>query len=239
MVEYTMDDFLGGRIRLKQEKSGLRATSDSVLLASSVVAKTHESVLDVGTGNGVVALCIGSRIKDLALTGFELQPELVALARENASFNRIPLEVIQGDVLKRCPELHSRQFHHVVTNPPFYTEDHVRQNPQQKTAYNQMVSLSDWLSFCLRHVRAKGTLTLIHRTEALSEILSVLSPKLGGLEIIPIQPRSDRSGKRVIIRGIMGSKKPLSVLPALVLHEMTGERTTRAEDIMRRGAPLF
>ena len=54
----TIDDFLGGKIKLAQEKEGYRVTSDSVLLASAVQVKENETVLDVGTGNGVVLFCL-------------------------------------------------------------------------------------------------------------------------------------------------------------------------------------
>ena len=237
MTQYTIDDFLGGKIRLKQPKDGLRATSDAVLLSAVCSPKTGESVLDVGCGAGVVALCIGSGQKNSNLTGIELQPSLAELAVENALLNHIPLNVYQADI-RRKDLLKDHFFHHIVTNPPFYTEDPQRRNESQEIAYKEMVPLKDWISFCLKHLRPKGTFSIIHRTEAVPEILSVLQAKLGGLVLIPIWPKQGTAPKRVIIQGILGSKKPFCLHPGIVLHHADNTRTEMAEAIMRQGMKI-
>ncbi len=235
MQKTTTDDFLGGKVRLIQPQTGYRATSDAVLLAAAVQAKPAETVLDVGTGTGVVPLCINARVAGLSYTGLEIQSELAALARENARLNRCDLTVLEADIARRPSPIHGRQFHHVVTNPPFYTETGCRRHPQTAKAYKEVLPLFEWLSFCLRHVRAKGTLTLIHRTESLPEILACLNGRLGALEVFPIVPHPNESGKRLVVRGVMGSKKPFILRPPLVMHTPTGDRTALAESIMRAG----
>ena len=234
----TTDDFLGGRVKLRQEKEGLRATSDSVLVAAAVLAKSGETVLDVGLGNGVVALCLNARLPNLRIAGIDCQEKLIRLARENAALNGCDLEVIKGDITLRPSPVHARQFHHVVTNPPFYDEPHKRQNPQVARAYHQGVSLTDWLSFCLRHVRAKGTLTAIMRPESLAEVLNVLSKKLGHIEIIPIVPKAGEKAKRIIVRGVMNNRSPLCLRAPLIMHQKNGKRSASAEKILRHGGGI-
>ena len=231
----TTDDFLGGQVKLKQTKTGLRATSDSVLVAAAVMAHPGDTVLDVGTGNGVIAMCLNARIPNLKITGLDCQSDLLDLAQQNAQANRCNFTPVLADLGHSPTPLHGQQFHHVVTNPPFYDEAHPRQNTQTAKAYHQSLSLTNWLNFCLRHIRAKGTLTLIHRTEALPEILATLNGRLGGLEIIPIQSKAGEPAKRIIIRGRMNSHKPLTLCPPIVMHTRTNKRTTAAETILRRG----
>ena len=234
----TTDDFLGGRLKLRQDKTGFRATSDSVLVAAAVSAKSGETVLDVGMGNGVIALCLNARVKGLTLAGIECQPELIRLATENAALNKCDLEVIGGDVGVRPSALHGRQFHHVVTNPPFYDEPQKRKNPQTTRAYHQCMPLTEWLSFCMRHVRAKGTLTVIARSGSLTEILSALSSKMGHIEVIPIVSKVGENAKRIIVRGVMNSRSPLCLRPPLVMHLKSGKRSPIAEKILRRGGGI-
>lgn len=235
-MSVTEDLFLGGLVRLRQDKNGLRATSDSVLAAAAVRAKTGDSVLDVGTGNGVILFCLNARVPHLNLTGVELQERLCQTAKENALLNNAAAEIIQADISRRVIELHGRQFHHVVSNPPFYTEEFERQSPQTALAYHEKTSLNDWLSFCVRHVRPKGGLTLIHRPEALADILAFLShTAIGALEIIPIQSKEGENARRIIVRGKLGSKQKLSIFPALVMHDPNGSRSMTAENILRNG----
>ncbi len=237
--ETTVDDFLGGLIKLKQPKVGYRATSDAVMVAAAVAAKEGETILDVGCASGIVGLCIGARVPNVPITGVEIQPELVELACQNAELNGQNLTVIEADISKKVPALHGIQFHHVVTNPPFYTETPARQSKQVETAYKQVVPLKKWIDFCLRHLRAKGTFTIIHRTESVPEILSLLNGRLGGIRLIPIWPKQGVNPKRVIIQGIMNSKKPFEIHPGFVMHHHDDTRTDEAERIMREGVSLW
>ena len=50
----TADEFLGGKLLIKQPRNGYRAGIDPVLLAASVNAKAKQTVLELGCGVGVV-----------------------------------------------------------------------------------------------------------------------------------------------------------------------------------------
>ncbi|MGN1063354.1 MAG: tRNA1(Val) (adenine(37)-N6)-methyltransferase [Alphaproteobacteria bacterium] len=239
MTHFTMDDFLGGLIRLKQPATGYRVTSDAVVAAAAVRAQAGQTVLDVGCGGGVIGLCIGARVPRVRVTGVELQPELAELARENACFNHQDMEVITADISARIPALHGRLFHHVVTNPPFYTETPQRADRQVEIAYKQVVPLEQWIDFCLKHLRAKGTFTMIHRTQFVPQILSALQGRLGDIALIPLFSKPMRPPKRVIITGRTGSRAPFCLHSGFVLHREDNTRTEWAEKIMRHGASLF
>ena len=237
--ETTVDDFLGGLIQLKQPKIGYRATSDAVMVAAAVPVKSNETILDVGCASGIVGLCIGARVPDVQITGVEIQPELVELARQNGELNGQNLEVVEADISKKVPALHGIQFHHVVTNPPFYTETPARHSKQVETAYKQAVPLKKWIDFCLRHLRAKGTFTIIHRAESVPEILSILNGRVGAVRLIPIWPKCGVQPKRIIIQGVMNSKKPFEIHTGFIMHNHDDTRTNEAERIMREGVSLW
>ena len=233
----TTDDFLGGKIKLHQ--GDYKATSDAVLLASAVPAKSGETILDVGCGNGAVALCIMARVLGLKATGLEIQPQMADLARQNALLNKMDFEVVEGDVSNPPLEWRERQFHHVVTNPPYFTEDMVRQNEVTAKAHKVQTPLSTWLDFCIKKVRAKGTLTIIHRTEAVPEILSVLHKRMGKITLVPLWPKKNVPPKRVIIQATMNSNAPFQIHTGFILHNSDDTRPEAIEDIMRNAKALI
>ena len=239
-MKTTIDDFLGGKVKLAQGVDGYRSTSDSVLLASAVLAKKGETVLDVGTGNGVVLFCLSARIDGLEMTGLDVQSELLELAEKNNEINDKSVQFIEDDILNKESKIKSLQFHHVVTNPPFYPEPHARFNEQQRVAFHETISVDKWIRFCVKHVRAGGTFTMIHRMEALPDILMALQKTaLGAIEVIPLVKDLKTPAKRVIVRGKLGSKKPFQLKNPFVLH-VDGKNiyTESAEAVLRYGKAL-
>ncbi len=232
------DSFLGGKIKLIQSENGLKATSDAVLLASAVQIKKNETLLDVGAGNGVVGLCVTART-DCSVFALECQENLTQLIQKNAQLNNSRIKVFCHDLFSPKDIIKGRLFHHVVTNPPFYDNTgRGRQNTELLLAFQANFDLKKWLDYCLRHLKSKGSFTMIHRPEMLGEILSVLEKKLGAIEIFPIQTKLNQPAKRVIIRGILGSKSPLKLYPPLLMHNPNGTRSELAENILRKGKSI-
>ncbi len=238
MKNVTTDNFLNGKVKLRQSVKGLRATSDAVLVAAAVKAKNNNSVLDVGAGNGVIGLCIAARVP-VQVTALEIQENLVQLIQENAALNDRKITVIRTDLFQRTDPLKGKQFHHVVTNPPFYDNTgKSRSNQEQAKAYVSDFNLDKWLIYCLKHIRSKGTFTMIHRPEMLGEILMILEQKLGAIEIIPIYSKIGQPAKRIIIRGILGSNKPTTLCQGIVLHTQADKPTSSATKVLRNAQEL-
>ena len=152
MKNMTIDNFLNGKIKLRQSVKGLRATSDAVLTAAAVKAKANDTILDVGAGNGVIGLCISARVP-VQITALEIQENLVQLIQQNADLNDRKITVVRMDLFQRTDPLKGHLFHHVVTNPPFYdTTGQQRSNSEQAKAYVANFNLDKWILYCLKHI---------------------------------------------------------------------------------------
>lgn len=86
---FTTDDFLGGKIKLRQPVKGYRATSDAVLLAAAADPQPGQKILDAGAGTAAVGLCLAARCPDVTVDGIEIQPEMAGLAEENIRLNNL------------------------------------------------------------------------------------------------------------------------------------------------------
>lgn len=195
--------------------------------------------MDVGTGTGAVALCVAARLSGVFLTGIEIQPEMAALARENAAFNAMAdrISVVTADIrARRIDAVPTGSFDWVVTNPPFMTETPVSPNKIRDVAHRESdCPLRDWIRSSLRYLKAGGGFAVINRADRLPELLSVLSEKLGGLRIVPVWTKPGRPAKRVIVVGRKGSKAPAALDPGILLNDENGNPSAAAEALTREG----
>src|ERR1700761_127792 len=94
VADITEDAFLGGRLRLRQPRSGHRAGHDAMLLAAATSVRSHDRVVEFGAGVGAAGLAIARRNGDIKLVLIEIDAALASLARQNASVNEIAANVV-------------------------------------------------------------------------------------------------------------------------------------------------
>ena len=240
MAEYRKDYLLDKKVKMYQKEDGYKTSSDAVLIASLVDNLSDEAkILDVGSGCGGISLCLAYRFPKAKIYGFELQAELVELSNLNAKENRFSnLQYICHNIKDKKTPLPANSFEHVITNPPYEKNGTKSPNESKALAHNQEFSLEKWLNFCLKMLKPYGFLYLIHRAQALDEILNILQKKAGNICIVPIYSRAGQAAKRVMIMAQKTSKAPLKILPPLVVHTQNGH-TKAAEQILRDGKSFF
>ena len=238
-MSLTDDEFLGGLLRLSQPAKGFRAGLDTVMMAAGIPAKAGERVLELGSGAGVASLCLAKRT-GAQITGVELQDAMAALATANARQNGIAADFVAADLTHLPDALKQRRFDHVMANPPFQTPGAglAPPDPSKRAAHMADTPLSDWMRVACARACDGGTVTLVHRADALAGILQGPSPKLGALVVFPLWPRAGEPAKRVIVQGIKGSKAPLTLSQGLVLHGADHTFTPEAAAILRQAGPL-
>ena len=239
----TEDGLLGGRVRLRQPAHGPRAAIDPVFLAAAVPAEPNQQILDAGCGAGAAMLCLAARVPQCRVIGLELQRDLVRLAGDNVLLNGMAdrLSVMVGDLLRPPPRLSPGMFDHVMANPPFIEQgrgSRVADPAKAAATIEGDAALGDWVRFVLGMVRAKGTVTFIHRADRIDALLGQLAGRAGGVVIFPLWPRAGQPASRVLVQARKGVAAPARLAPGLVLHEADGRFTAAADAILRAGDAL-
>lgn len=246
MTKTTEDDFLGGRLRIRQPAEGYRAGLDPVLLAAAVPARSGESVLELGTGSGIALLCLLARVPGLAATGLERNPVMADLARRNIAANGFRADIVEADVAQPPPELRGIAFDHVLANPPFFDRAHgsAAKFGSREDGRGAATPVPVWVETAVRRLRPGGRLTLIQRAERLPEVLAALDTRMGDVVVLPLAPREGRAAKLFILHSKKGAKGAFRLLAPLVLHRGAShvadgdDYTERTSAILRRGAGL-
>lgn len=246
----TDDAFLGDALHVLQPARGYRAGVDAVLLAATVgtEAVTGDSVrvLDMGAGAGVVGLCLARRIDSARVTLLEREPELADLARQNAARNGLAdrVGIIEGDVtgkagLLRQAGLEEDAFDAVLANPPFHVTGHGTTPGNALKAVSHAMDVDQieaWVRCAARLARPGGTFTMIHKADAIADILAAFGQRFGGVKVKPIYARKGEPAIRVLVRGMKGSRAPLEITQPLALHGPGQGFTPDVTDILRQGA---
>jgi FkbM family methyltransferase len=246
----TDDAFLGGGLRVLQPKDGYRAGIDAVLLAAAAPVRADRSqrVLDVGAGVGVVGLAVAHRVPRADVTLIEREPALCDLARTNIARNGLGerVRVVQADVSRRLDDLPQLQadaegFDHVLANPPYNPQGSGTVSAEAlKAASNVMPggNLARWARLMVAMACPGGSATMIHRADAVGEVLAAFAGRFGGLLVYPLYPREGKSAIRVLVQGTKGSNAPVQLRPGLVLHAAGNSFRPEVEAVLRHGAGL-
>jgi tRNA1(Val) A37 N6-methylase TrmN6 len=232
--ELTEDAVLGGRIRIRQPARGYRVNVDTLLLAASVEAGPR--LMEAGCGVGAGLLTVASLCADAKLVGVERDQNIADIARENVAMNAMSdrVEIVTGDVLERSANI--GVFDGVFVNPPYDAEGEGRP-PAEGRHYAHVAEapLDVWIAALADRLTGGAALTMIHRAHKAAEILAALDGRLGAAELIPIHPRAGEAAKRILVRARKGSRAPLRLWPALVLHDASGAKYTPETEAILRG----
>lgn len=240
----TVDAFLGGKVRLIQLQKGYRAGMDAVLLAASIDAKPGERALDLGTGTGGVAICLGARCPGVAIHGLEIQGDLLTLAENNVALNGLDdrVSIYPGSILENPATIPENAYDHVFANPPYLEGGCANHSPNETKDLAHVgknnTCLEDWVKFALSRVKNKGTLSFIFRADRVDELLSALHRRAGEAVIFPLWPRSGEVAKRVIVQARKGLHGAATIAPGLPLHGKNDRYSPEAEAILRDGKAI-
>ncbi|MCO6419218.1 methyltransferase domain-containing protein, partial [Siccirubricoccus sp. KC 17139] len=161
--DLTEDHLLGGRVRLRQPRRGLRAGLDAVLLAAGIPARPGERVLEAGCGSGAGFLCLAARVPGVTILAVEREPALAVLARENAAANGFAaqVEVVEGDVRDLALARRLPRCDHAFANPPYWPGGTAPPEALRRAATHEEAGLEAWARFLAAPLAHRGSLSLI------------------------------------------------------------------------------
>jgi len=238
--ETTEDSLLGGRVRLRQPRDGLRAGHDAVLLAAAIPARPGEAVLELGCGTGAAFLCLAARIPGLTVVAVEREPALAALARANAALNGLAdrVTVIEGDVADPALRRALPRCDHGFANPPFWDGGTMPPAALRRAATHAEAPLEDWTACLARGLVHRGSATLVlPAARAFDGIAALAAAGFGSPALLPLWPREGAEAKRALLGARLGGRAPARILPGLVLNDESGA-TPAADAVLRDGVAL-
>lgn len=239
MKSFTTDTFFNGRIQVKQNRSGYRFSIDSVLLAWYANPCMNDTILDLGTGCGIIPMILAYRNPGVKIYGIEIQTELAEIARLNIAENNM-----EGQITIRCMDMKSLKqdvtlgpVDLVVSNPPFRKVKSGRINPDQQRAiarHEIKTTLYDVVEAARCMLKTSGRFAMVYPAERMTDVLTQM--RNSGIE--PKSIRMVHSGKAtkakmILVEGKKGGRSGLKIGSPLIIYRENGSYSDEVESMCK------
>ncbi len=229
------------RLSIRQpEAGGYRFSIDSVLLAGFAAPHCRGTVLDLGTGCGILLLLLSKlSTETVSGAGVERQEELLACARENFRANGFEdsLRAVEGDFRGEIPGVERGAFDLVVSNPPYGRLGRGRRNPdpgKEAARHEVACSLPELFAAARRYLAPRGRFALILPADRLPEIMDCARREgLRGESFRAVRPREGSPPNRILYCASREGSGAARALPPLVLHGVREKYCPEVERICR------
>jgi tRNA1Val (adenine37-N6)-methyltransferase len=220
-TDETLDILCNEKVRVIQKKDGYRLSMDPLLLANFIHLKRHETLLDVGTGCGIIPIYMAKRGCTNRLVGLEIQDELYDLAVRNKDLNGCAnVEFFKGDVRNSAKGLGA--FHAVASNPPYVKERTGRRSPGPSrliARHESELDLAALLSVASSLLATRGRLYLIYPAKRLGELMyESKSRHLEPKRLKMVHSRAGEQAKLLLLECLKGGGVGLKVEPPLYIY---------------------
>jgi len=237
MREYTLDSFFEGHLKVYQHKNGYRFGIDAFILANFVHLKKGETVLELGSGCGIISLILVYKFPQVKrIIGIEIQPSLVSLARKNVKLNQREnlVEIVQADIKHLKDLFSSANFDVVISNPPYYSLKRGRLNPDTERAiarHEVKSSLLDIVKTTQSMLKQKGKFYFIYPAFRYGYLFMALqSYNLEPKRLRFVHPYINKEANFVLVEAMKGGKEEIKVEFPLIIYEKQGKYSLEVEN---------
>jgi len=220
-----IDDLQCGGYHIIQDPKRFCFGIDAVCLSNFAQIKKGETILDLGTGTGIIPILLCAKTEGGHFTGLEIQEQSVDMARRSVEMNDLShrIRIDLGDIKNGANLYPPNHFDAVTVNPPYINQGGgvPNENSAKAIARHEIAcNLADIVTLSARLLKTGGRLYMVHRPHRLTDIICTLrrtgmEPKT--IQFVQSSPAYEPS--LVLVEAVDHGKPMVKVLPALLLGE--------------------
>ena len=213
------------QFEIHDELSAMKIGTDGVLLGAWVDVADARSILDVGTGTGLVAIMCAQLNAQARVHGIDIVEDAATEAQQNmartAWCDRLSVE--HADLRDYDPDV---RYDHIVSNPPFFLT--TLQSPDATRAmarHADTLPYADLVSAAERLLTPGGRLSIVLPTECAATFRSVAFERLWLSRITDVVTREGETPKRTLMEFRLSAKPLMPCADSLTIQAKDGSYT--------------
>ncbi len=240
----SLDDLGPSDLKVIQSLTGFRHSMDALLLAQWAAPRSTDRVLDLGCGNGAIALLLAHRHPDLRIAGLEVQPALADRARRGVRLNGLQgrIEIVEGDLRQVKGLLPAAGFDMVLCNPPYreLASGRLSPDPEIRQAKHELTATLEEAIAAVRYLLApKGRACLIYHASRLVDLLSSLrAVRLESKRLQLVHSYPGAEAELSLVEARRDGRPGLQILAPLFVYQARGGPLSPDMEAIYRGLTL-
>ena len=227
-----IDDLEFKGLKIIQNEKGFCFGMDSVLLSDFAKnMKNNSTVLDLGTGTGIIPILLCGKTNLKKVVGIEIQQDVANMAKRSSQLNNLQdrFEVVNTNIIDLKNIYEKQSFDVIVTNPPYKKENTGITNENEAkliSRHETTANLEDFISISKDLLKDKGEFYMVHRPERLVDILSLMRKYKIEAKILKfVSPNKNKEPNLILIKGIKNANSFLRVEKNLYVYNEDGKYT--------------
>ena len=227
-----IDDLEFKGLKIIQNEKGFCFGMDSVLLSDFAKnMKNNSTVLDLGTGTGIIPILLCGKTNLKKVVGIEIQQDVANMAKRSSQLNNLQdrFEVVNTNIIDLKNIYEKQSFDVIVTNPPYKKENTGITNENEAKLISRheiTANLEDFISISKDLLKDKGEFYMVHRPERLVDILSLMRKYKIEPKILKfVSPNKNKEPNLILVKGIKNANSFLKVEKKLYVYNEEGKYT--------------
>ena len=238
-----IDELQFGGYRIIQNPATFCFGTDAVLLADFAAPKRSDRAVDLGCGNGVIAILMAAHCPELQADGVEIQPEIAEMAGRSVRMNGLEerLRIHCMDMREAHAVLGQGRTSLVVCNPPYGREGAALVNPDEKkriARHETGLTAGDVARSAAKLLKFGGRFCVIYPAGRAFEMMTAMQENgLAPKRIRTIHSRAGKAPKLVLMDAVKGGGSMLHWLEPLILYNDDGTHSAEWRRIYGMDGP--
>lgn len=229
--EERIDDLQLNKLRIIQNPKWFCFGIDAVLLSHFIKLKRNDTVVEFGTGTGIIPILLSGKSTFSKIYAFEVQADVADMANRSIILNQLEdkIQVITDNLKNAHLHFKKGDIDVVFSNPPYMSgEGGIKNDHPQKTIsrHETLCNLEDIISKASELLKFRGRFYMIHRPNRLVDIMTLCRKyKLEPKEIRMIQPYNDKKPNIFLLMCSKGGQSDLKFHDPLIVYNKDGSFT--------------